>query len=173
MRVSLLLLALILLAGCSRSGSSGKPASPTAVAVASTTGQKAAPTVSAPPRTSQSIEDQPIRTPAFQQKFDEQLKPGEMLALDSSRPTRHTLTVSVKATPADAKVSTAVMLKQDFDNAKALDKKDIDPKAIMASNEGGNNYDVKAPMPAMLPYVILVRNVGNEMAKVEVILKAQ
>lgn len=177
MRFAFLLLALLLLAGCSHPTSSGTPSTSVSTpasgpVVSATKAQLPAP--SKPATTKPSIEDQPVRTPAFETKEKHQLGPNGMLWLISNRPSKHSLTVNVKATHVTAKVGVSVMLKQDFDNSKVMDKSDIDPKAILGSNVGEGTAEVAGlKMPAVLPYVILLRNYGNEMVNVELAMKAQ
>jgi hypothetical protein len=119
------------------------------------------------------MRDQPIKTPLFEKTEKPELGPNGLYWLITSRPSKHNLSLSVKSTPATAKVGVSVILKQDFDAAKAADKSDVDPKGILASITGMENIEVKAAIPAVLPYVILLRNYTPEKVNVELAIAAQ
>ena len=165
MRCGVTLFALAVLAGCSRTSSPGKPSNQP-----STTAPPAA--VTPAPATRPSIEDQPIRTPVFDQKYDWKLQPGELKYLETSRRTKHNLTVSMKA-PAGSKVGVAIVLKTDLEFALKAYEMGEEPKNTVALHAGGDQVELTAPMPAVLPYAIIVRNFSDQAVSVALALKAQ
>ena len=164
MRCGVTPFALAVLAGCSRTSSPGKPSNQP-----STT---APPAAVAPAPTRPSIEDQPIRTPAFDQKYDWKLQPSELKYLETSRRTKHNLMVSMKA-PAGSKVGVAIVLKTDLEFALKAYEMGEEPKNTVALHAGADQVELAAPMPAVLPYAIIVRNFSDQAVSVALALKAQ
>ncbi|OAI46395.1 hypothetical protein AYO44_02195 [Planctomycetaceae bacterium SCGC AG-212-F19] len=170
MRCVMLLFAMLLLAGCARTSSPAKPSGQTSPAVATMSHPPASPAAIA---TRPSIDDQPIRTPAFVQKYDWKLQPGELKFMDTSRRSKHTLTLTLNATPAGSKVGMAVVMKTDLDAAVEAYKSGNEPKNTVAYHAGGEKFELTAPMPAVLPYGILVRNYSDQIVIVDLVMKAE
>ena len=112
MRWALLFCGLLLLVGCTRTASPGSQPSPAVLPITN----PAPPTAAAPP-SRPSIEDQPFRTPTFDQKYDWKLEPGELKFLETNRRTKHQLTLVLKATPVGSKVGVVVVDKTEIGRA--------------------------------------------------------
>jgi hypothetical protein len=165
----MMLIGLMVISGCVRTAAP-KPATQPATAAVVT---KLPPATTATPATRPSIEDQPIRTPAFTEKYDWQLQPGELKYIETSRRTKHKLIVTMNATPAGAKVGVAVVLKTDLDFALEDYKKGGQPKNTVAHDPGSDKVELNAPMSAVLPYGIIVRNFSDDAVAVKLVLKAE
>src|SRR5262249_52954280 len=136
--------------GCKRSDSPAKQVAQNSP----TQNAKQTAAITPPPTSRPTKEDKPITIAAFTDKHTWKMDPGDVQEITSDRRSKHQLTVTVKATPAGAKIAVLVVGKMDRDLALISYQKGEEPKNPLAYHAGGDNVELKADMPAVLPYVI-------------------
>jgi hypothetical protein len=107
-------------------------------------------------------------------KFKWSMKQGEMKWADNSGPIKaRKINVTAKTSPSGNNIAVAAVLVEDLDATKDQLKKGGEPPKYLAFHAGADKVDLDFVIAAKTPFVVVVRNLADEVTEVDLKIKSK
>jgi len=107
-------------------------------------------------------------------KYKWSLKQNEMKWADNSGPAKsRKINVTAKTNPSGNEIVVAAVLVEDFEATKEQLRKGGEPPRYLAFHGGGDKVDLEFVIAAKTPFVVIVRNLADQVTEVDLKIKSK